>query len=52
MFVIRLPIDTQLTLQAEEIAEARWFSREEAAQAFPVQKQRDIFEACLASLAA
>lgn len=52
MFVIRLPNDTHLTLQAEEIAEARWFSREEAAQAFPVQKQRDIFEACLASLAA
>ena len=52
MFVVRLPNDAVLELQTEEVAEARWFSRDDAASAFPVQKQRDVFEACLAALAA
>ena len=52
MFVVRLPNDAVLKLQTEEVAEARWFSRDDAASAFPVQKQRDVFEACLAALAA
>jgi 8-oxo-dGTP pyrophosphatase MutT (NUDIX family) len=52
MFVVRLPGAVTFALQAEEIAEARWFSREEAIQAFPVKKQREVFEACLAVLAA
>lgn len=52
MFVVRLPNDVRLILQAEEIADARWFSREEAILAFPVKKQRDVFEACLAAEAA
>ena len=52
MFVVHLPNDAVLKLQAEEVAEARWFSREDAASAFPVQRQRDVFEACLAAIAA
>lgn len=52
MFVVRLADNVPLVLQAEEIAEARWFSRDEAVAAFPVRKQREVFEACLAALAA
>lgn len=52
MFVVRLPHDAELALQAEEIADARWFSEEEALAAFPVPKQRDVFEACLKVIAA
>jgi len=52
MFVVRLPSGASIALQAEVIAEARWFTRAEALAAFPVKKQRDIFAACLASLAA
>ena len=51
MFVVRLPHGTALTLQAEEVAEVRWFSREAAEMAFPVQKQRNIFRNCLAAIA-
>lgn len=51
MFVVRLPSDIRLALQAEEIAEARWFSRDEAMQAFPAEKQREVFQACLEALA-
>ncbi|PKQ01081.1 MAG: hypothetical protein CVT74_00960 [Alphaproteobacteria bacterium HGW-Alphaproteobacteria-13] len=51
MFVVRLPVDVPLSLQAEEIVEARWFEREEALRAFPVKKQREIFEQCLRKLA-
>lgn len=47
MFVVRLPCYAPLKLQAEEIAEARWFDRQAAIQAFPVAKQREVFEACL-----
>src|SRR3546814_12592848 len=52
MFAVQLPSDVQIVIQAEEIAEVRWFSREEALCAFPVQKQRKIFEACLGKIAA
>ncbi len=52
MFVVHLPSNAPIALQAEEIAEARWFSRDEAMQAFPVKKQREVFEACLAAMAA
>lgn len=51
MFVVRLPYDTQLALQAEEIADARWFTADEALAAFPVTKQRQVFEACLKAIA-
>lgn len=52
MFVVRLPNETPIAIQAEEIAEVRWFTRAEAMRAFPVSKQRDVFEECLAALAA
>ena len=52
MFVVRLPHDSQLALQAEEIADARWFSASDALAAFPVAKQREVFEACLNAIAA
>lgn len=52
MFVVRLPHEAQLALQAEEIADARWFSEEEALAAFPVAKQRQVFEACLKVISA
>ena len=52
MFVVRLPQNATLTLQAEEVAEARWFSQDDAELAFPVSEQRDIFRDCVAALAA
>lgn len=52
MFVVRFPRDAQLALQSEEIADARWFTADEALAAFPVVKQRKVFEACLQALAA
>ena len=52
MFVVRLPHDAKLALQAEEIAEARWFTADEALASFPVAKQREVFEACLEALTA
>lgn len=52
MFLVRLPADIPMTLQVEEVAEARWFKREDATLAFPVQKQREIFDACLKAIAA
>ena len=52
MFVVRLPHDAQLALQAEEIDDARWFRKREALAAFPVAKQREVFEACLKAIAA
>lgn len=47
MFCVRVPQDETLRLQAEEIAEARWFAPEHAEAAFPVQVQRHIFQQCL-----
>lgn len=52
MFVVRLPNATPIAVQAEELAEARWFTRADAIRAFPVRKQREVFEACLAAFAA
>lgn len=52
MFVVRLTHDTQLALQAEQIADARWFSEQDALEAFPVANQREVFEACLKAIAA
>ncbi len=50
MFLARVETGTPLRLQAEEIAEARWFSRADAAGAFPVAKQRAVFEACMSDI--
>lgn len=47
MFFGRIPPDTQLRIQAGEIAEARWFRPDEAAGAFPVAIQRSIFQECM-----
>ncbi len=52
MFVVRLSHNAALALQAEEIADARWFSADEALAAFPVAKQRQVFKACLEAMAA
>lgn len=50
MFACRIAKHTTLRLQAEEVAEARWFAANDAADAFPVAKQREVFLACLAAL--
>ncbi len=50
MFVCRIGKNTRLNLQAEEVADAHWFAANDAEQAFPVPKQRDIFRECLAAL--
>lgn len=47
MFFVRIPPDSKLCIQAEEIAEARWFSPDEAAAAFPVGAQRAVFQECM-----
>lgn len=52
MFAVRIPRDTAIILQAEEIADARWFTFDEAIEAFPVKKQREVFKACVAALCA
>lgn len=52
MFLVRLRSETSLRVQTEEIADVRWFSLKDALGAFPVAKQRDVFVACVASLAA
>jgi 8-oxo-dGTP pyrophosphatase MutT (NUDIX family) len=49
MFACLIERETSLRLQAEELAEARWFAAKDAADAFPVKEQREIFEACLAA---
>jgi 8-oxo-dGTP pyrophosphatase MutT (NUDIX family) len=52
MFFARLPAGCALRVQEEEIAGVRWFARSEAGKAFPVEKQRAIYEACMASIEA
>ena len=47
MFLCRVANDTPLTIQAEEIAEARWFAANDAAMAFPVTKQREVYRTCI-----
>jgi len=49
MFACRIGRNTPLRLQAEELAEARWFAANDAAEGFPVEKQREIFFACIAA---
>lgn len=50
MFHVGIRSGTRLRLQEEEVADARWFSAEEASHAFPVLKQRTVFEDCLACI--
>jgi 8-oxo-dGTP pyrophosphatase MutT (NUDIX family) len=47
MFFARIPAGTDLRLQVEEIAEARWFRPDEAVAAFPVANQRTVFQECM-----
>ena len=51
MFACRIGKQTLLRLQAEEVADARWFAANDASNAFPVAAQRDIFGACLSKIA-
>jgi len=48
MFFVRLSAESELRIQAEEIAEARWFQPDKAAGAFPVANQRTVFQECMA----
>jgi 8-oxo-dGTP pyrophosphatase MutT (NUDIX family) len=50
IFACSVPCGVDLQLQAEEIAEARWFDPGAAARAFPVAKQRKVFQSCLAEI--
>jgi 8-oxo-dGTP pyrophosphatase MutT (NUDIX family) len=47
MFFVRIPQDTELRIQSDEIAEVRWFEPDEAAGAFPVANQRTVFQECM-----
>jgi 8-oxo-dGTP pyrophosphatase MutT (NUDIX family) len=49
MFFVRAPRDCVLVIQAEELADARWFAPDAAAAAFPVSKQRAIFQQCMSA---
>lgn len=51
MFACRIEKRTQLALQVEEVADARWFAATDASATFPVAAQRDIFGACLFEIA-
>jgi 8-oxo-dGTP pyrophosphatase MutT (NUDIX family) len=51
MFACRIGKKTILRLQAEEVADARWFSANDAPAALPVKPQRDVFAACLSEIA-
>jgi 8-oxo-dGTP pyrophosphatase MutT (NUDIX family) len=50
MFACSVPAGVAVKVQVEELADARWFALEAALDAFPVAKQRAIFEACLAEM--
>lgn len=50
MFACLVPAGVRVNVQAEELADARWFAPEAALDAFPVAKQRAIFEACMAEM--
>lgn len=52
MFACRIAKDTPIRLQAEEIAEARWFAANDAEAAFPVETQRRIFSECMRAISA
>jgi 8-oxo-dGTP pyrophosphatase MutT (NUDIX family) len=47
MFMVRVPNDCSLRLHAEEVAQARWFTPDAAAAAFPVMAQRVAFQECM-----
>lgn len=47
LFFARIPPDSELQIQAKEIADARWFTPDEAAGAFPVGEQRAVFQECM-----
>jgi 8-oxo-dGTP pyrophosphatase MutT (NUDIX family) len=51
MFACKVGRNIALRLQAEEVADARWFAANDAHNAFPVAEQRDVFVACLAAIA-
>jgi len=51
MFACRISKKTPLRLQAEEVADARWFPANDAPGALPVKPQRDVFSACLSEIA-
>lgn len=50
MFACAVPAGVEVKVQIEELADARWFALEAALGAFPVAKQRAIFEACMAEV--
>lgn len=50
MFACRIASCTPIQLQAEEIAEARWFPANDAAQCFPVREQREVFQRCIGEI--
>jgi len=50
MFACWIASDTPLVLQTEEVADARWFVADDAREAFPVAKQKEIFAACLQAI--
>ena len=50
MFACRIGKNVPLRLQAEEVADVRWFPTHDAEKAFPVEKQREIFANCMAVL--
>lgn len=50
MFACRIGKNIPLRLQAEEVADARWFPVNDAEKVFPVEKQRQIFLDCMTVL--
>lgn len=50
LFHCSVPPGAEIRRQAEEIAEVRWFTRNEALEAFKVPAQRALFERCLDKL--
>lgn len=51
MFGCRIEKSTHITLQAEEVAGAKWFAANDASAAFPIKAQREVFSACLSEIA-
>ncbi|WP_052321957.1 NUDIX hydrolase [Novosphingobium sp. MBES04] len=51
MFSCRIGKKTPLRLQAEEVADAKWFPANDACAALPVKPQRDVMDACMAEIA-
>lgn len=51
MFLVRVDVGTPLTLQACEVADARWFASVQALRVLPVRAQSAVLETCLAEIA-